>query len=124
MQSVVTVGLDIAKNVFQARGVDAEGEVVFRKRITRAKLRDFFASLPKCLVGIEANASSHHWAREIGALGHTVKPMPPASVVKNACPFFGLVRSTKAKAVSVCAAADIGANAPEPLTSPASLPRR
>lgn len=70
MQSVVTVGLDIAKNVFQARGVDAEGEVVFRKRITRAKLRDFFASLPKCLVGIEANASSHHWAREIGALGH------------------------------------------------------
>ncbi len=61
MQNVVTVGLDIAKNVFQAHGVDAEGEVVYRKRITRAKVRDFFASLPKCLVGIEACASSHHW---------------------------------------------------------------
>lgn len=78
MQTVVTVGLDIAKNVFQAHGVDADGGVVFRKRITRTKVRDFFASLPQCLVGIEACASAHHWAREIGALGHTVKLMPPA----------------------------------------------
>ncbi|MES1199933.1 MAG: IS110 family transposase, partial [Pseudomonadota bacterium] len=63
MQTVVTVGLDIAKNVFQAHGVDAEGSVVFRKRITRAKVRDFFANLPRRLVGIEACASAHHWAR-------------------------------------------------------------
>ena len=80
MQNVVTVGLDIAKNVFQAHGVDAEGGVVFRKRIMRAKVRDFFANLPRCLVGIEACASAHQWAREIGALGHTVKLMPPAYV--------------------------------------------
>lgn len=80
MQGVVTVGLDIAKNVFQAHGVDAEGGVVCRRRITRAKVKDFFAGLPRCLVGIEACASAHHWAREIGALGHTVKLMPPAYV--------------------------------------------
>jgi transposase len=80
METVVTVGLDIANNVFQAHGVDAEGGVVFRRRITRAKVRDFFAGPPKCLVGIEACASAHHWAREIGALGHTVKLMPPAYV--------------------------------------------
>lgn len=100
MQSVVTVGLDIAKNVFQAHGVDAEGEVVFRKRITRAKVRDFFASLPKCLVGIEACASSHHWAREIGALGHTVKLMPPAYVK----PYVKSQKNDSADAEAICEA--------------------
>jgi len=100
MQSVVTVGLDIAKNVFQAHGVDAEGEVVFRKRITRAKVRDFFASLPKCLVGIEACASAHHWAREIGTLGHTVKLMPPAYVK----PYVKSQKNDSADAEAICEA--------------------
>jgi transposase len=100
MQSVVTVGLDIAKNVFQAHGVDEEGSVVFRKRITRAKVRDFFASLPACLVGIEACASSHHWAREIGALGHTVKLMPPAYVK----PYVKTQKNDSADAEAICEA--------------------
>lgn len=80
MQTVVTVGLDIAKNVFQAHGVDAEGAVVFRKRLTRAKVVDFFTGLKACLIGIEACATAHHWARTLQALGHTVKLMPPAYV--------------------------------------------
>lgn len=100
MQSVVTVGLDIAKNVFQAHGVDAEGGVVFRKRITRAKVKDFFAGLPQCLVGIEACASAHHWAREIGALGHTVKLMPPAYVK----PYVKTQKNDSADAEAICEA--------------------
>lgn len=100
MQNVVTVGLDIAKNVFQAHGVDAEGGVVFRKRITRAKVRDFFASLPRCLVGIEACASAHHWAREIGALGHAVKLMPPAYVK----PYVKSQKNDCADAEAICEA--------------------
>jgi transposase len=100
MQSVVTVGLDIAKNVFQAHGVDAEGGVAFRRRITQAKVKEFFASLPKCLVGIEACASSHHWAREIGALGHTVKLMPPAYVK----PYVKSQKNDSADAEAICEA--------------------
>jgi transposase len=80
MMTVVTVGLDIAKNVFQAHGVDAEGGVVFRKKLTRLKVVEFFAKLPACLVGIEACATAHHWARTLRDLGHTVKLMPPAYV--------------------------------------------
>jgi transposase len=74
---VTTIGLDIAKSVFQVHGVDAEGEVVVRKRLTRAKLLDFFGKLSPCLVGIEACASAHHWARELIALGHDARLMPP-----------------------------------------------
>lgn len=80
MQTVVTVGLDIAKNVFQAHGVGADGAVIFRKRLTRAKVAEFFAGLPPCLVGIEACATAHHWARTLQSFGHTVKLMPPAYV--------------------------------------------
>lgn len=100
MQTVVTVGLDIAKNVFQAHGVDAEGGIMFRKRITRAKVLDFFARLPACLVGIEACASAHHWAREIGALGHTVKLMPPAYVK----PYVKSQKNDAADAEAICEA--------------------
>ena len=66
MDSVVTVGLDIAKSVFQVHGVDAVGEVVVGRRLTRRKVLEFFARLPACLVGIEACGSAHYWAREIG----------------------------------------------------------
>jgi len=80
MQAVTTVGLDIAKSVFQVHGVDATGQVVSRRRLKRRYVQAFFEKLPPCLVGIEACASSHHWSRELKALGHTVRLMPPAYV--------------------------------------------
>jgi transposase len=77
MGEVSTIGLDIAKSVFQIHGVDAGGAVVIRKRISRAKLLELFASLPACLVGIEACPTAHYWSRQLGALGHTVRLLPP-----------------------------------------------
>jgi len=78
--TVATIGLDIAKSVFQVHGIDAAGDVVIRQQLKRARILPFFKKLPACIVGIEACASSHHWARELTALGHTVKLMPPAYV--------------------------------------------
>jgi transposase len=80
MQTVTTIGLDIAKSVFQVHGVDAVGQVVIRRQLKRRHVLAFFQKLPPCLVGIEACASSHHWSRELQALGHTVRLMPPAYV--------------------------------------------
>ncbi len=80
MQTVTTIGLDIAKSVFQVHGVDAAGQVVVRRQIKRRYVLAFFQKLPPCLVGIEACASAHHWSRELQALGHTVRLMPPAYV--------------------------------------------
>jgi len=80
MQSISTIGLDIAKSVFQVHGVDATGQVVLRRQLKRRHVLAFFQKLPPCLVGIEACASSHHWSRELQALGHTVRLMPPAYV--------------------------------------------
>ena len=80
MQTVTTIGLDIAKSVFQVHGVDAEGKVVLRRQLRRRYILAFFQKLPPCLIGIEACASSHHWSRELQALGHTVRLMPPAYV--------------------------------------------
>ena len=80
MQSITTIGLDIAKSVFQVHGVDAAGQVVLRRQLKRRYVLKFFEKLPPCLVGIEACASSHHWSRELQALGHTVRLMPPAYV--------------------------------------------
>lgn len=76
----VTIGLDIAKNVFQVHGVDASGNVVVRKRLPRSKVLAFFAGLEPCVVGMEACATAHHWGRELMALGHEVRLMPPAYV--------------------------------------------
>ena len=80
MGQVVRIGLDIAKSVFQIHGVDADGQVVLRRRLTRARMLPFFAGLEPCLVGIEACATAHFWARELGRLGHDVKLMPPSYV--------------------------------------------
>jgi transposase len=80
MGEVSTIGLDIAKSVFQIHGVDADGSVVIRKRVGRAKVLEFFSALPSCLVGIEACPSAHHWSRQLQALGHTVRLMPPSYV--------------------------------------------
>ena len=80
MGEVSTIGLDIAKSVFQVHGVDVDGAVVIRKRVTRAKVLEYFAALPSCLIGIEACPSAHHWSRILQALGHTVRLMPPSYV--------------------------------------------
>ena len=77
---VSTIGLDIAKNVFQVHGVDALGAPVIRKQLRRGQLLRFFETQPRCLVGMEACATAHHWAREIAVLGHEVKLMPPRYV--------------------------------------------
>jgi len=80
MQAITTIGLDIAKSVFQVHGIDAEGNVIVRRQLKRRSVTAFFHKLPPCLVGIEACASSHYWSRELRALGHTVRLMPPAYV--------------------------------------------
>ena len=80
MGEVSTIGLDIAKSVFQVHGVGADGAIVIRKRIGRAKVLEFFAALPPCVVGIEACPSAHHWSRKLRALGHTARLMPPSYV--------------------------------------------
>ena len=80
MQTITTIGLDIAKSVFQVHGIDAEGNVILRRQLKRRYMLPFFQKLPPCLVGIEACGSAHHWSRELQALGHTVRLMPPAYV--------------------------------------------
>jgi transposase len=80
MQAITTIGLDIAKSVFQVHGIDAEGKVIIRRQLKRRYVLAFFQKLPPCLVGIEACATSHHWSRELKALGHSVRLMPPAYV--------------------------------------------
>jgi transposase len=80
MENVSIIGLDLAKNVFQAHGARADGSTVFRKKVSRAKLLSFFASVPKCVVAMEACASAHYWARQIGALGHEVRLIAPIYV--------------------------------------------
>jgi transposase len=76
MGEVTTIGLDLAKHVFQVHGVDAEGGTVLRKQLRRAQVLAFFSRLPPCLVGLEACATAHYWARELRALGHEVRLMP------------------------------------------------
>ena len=80
MQTITTIGFDIAKSVFQVHCVDAAGQVVIRRQLKWRYVLGFFQKLPPCLVGIEACASSHHWSRELKALGHSVRLMPPAYV--------------------------------------------
>lgn len=80
MEKVSIVGLDLAKNVFQAHGATADGSVVFRRKLTRSQVLKFFASQARCTVAMEACASAHHWARAIGALGHEVKLIAPGYV--------------------------------------------
>src|SRR6478609_651932 len=80
MSEITTIGLDLAKNVFQVHGVDETGIVVVIKRLRRSQVIGFFAGLPPCLIGMEACATAHHWARELSGLGHEVRLMPPQYV--------------------------------------------
>lgn len=100
MGQVVTIGLDIAKSVFQVHGVDAEGVVIIRQKLPRARLLSFFAKLEPCLVGIEACGASHHWARELTRLGHEARLMPP-SYVK---PYLKRQKNDMADAEAICEA--------------------
>jgi len=80
MLNITTAGLDLAKSVFQVHGADEAGRPVVRKKLRRAQVLGFFAKLPPCLVGMEACGSAHHWARELEALGHEVRLIPPQYV--------------------------------------------
>ena len=77
---ISTIGLDIAKNVFQVHGIDAAEKVVVRKRLRRRQVLEFFKALPRCLIGMEACATAHYWARELTKLGHEVRLMPAKDV--------------------------------------------
>ena len=101
MGEVITIGLDLAKSVFQAHGADALGEVVFRKKLRREQLLAFFAGQARCLVAMEACASAHYWAREIAALGHETRLIAPAYVK----PFVKRQKNDMADAEAICEAA-------------------
>ena len=100
MQTITTIGLDIAKSVFQVHGVDAAGQVLIRRQLKRRYVLAFFQKLPPCLVGIEACASSHHWSRELMVLGHNVRLMPPAYVK----PYVKRQKNDAADAEAICEA--------------------
>jgi transposase len=100
LSAVTTVGLDLAKHIFQVHGVDASGRVVVTKAVRRNKLLEFFASLPACLVGLEASGSAHHWARELIRLGHEARMMPPAYVK----PYLRRQKNDAADAAAICEA--------------------
>src|SRR5476651_755838 len=97
---ITTVGIDLAKNVFQAHGVDEHGKAVLRKQIKRAQVAQFFANLPPCVIGMEACGSAHHWARKLQAFGHTVKLMAPQFVK----PYVKTNKNDAADAEAICEA--------------------
>jgi transposase len=101
VEQVTTIGLDLAKWVFQAHGAAASGAVVFRKKLRRDQVLTFFAAQPRCLVAMEACAGAHYWAREIGALGHDTRLIPPAYVK----PFVKRQKNDAADAEAICEAA-------------------
>ena len=101
MSEVTTIGLDIAKNVFHAHGADRTGRTVFSRKLTRGKLLNFFVSQPRCTVALEACGGAHHWARELRAMGHEVRLIPPAYVK----PFVKRHKNDAVDAEAICEAA-------------------
>ena len=100
MKNVTTIGIDLAKSVFQIHGIDATGEPVVRRQLRRRQVLPFFEKLPRCLVGMEACATSHHWARELEKLGHEVRMMPPRYVK----PYVKRNKNDAADAEAICEA--------------------
>jgi transposase len=98
--NVTTVGIDLAKNVFQVHGVDARGKAVLRRQLRREQLAAFFGNLPPCLVGMEACASAHHWGRTLERLGHSVRLMSPQFVK----PYVKTNKNDAADAEAICEA--------------------
>jgi len=101
MGEVSTIGVDLAKSIFQVHGADASGAVVFRKKLRRSQVLSFLAGQPPCTIAMEACSSSHHWAREIRTLGHAVRLIPPAYVK----PFVKRQKNDAADAEAICEAA-------------------
>lgn len=97
-QEVATVGLDLAKTVFQVHAVGSDGAVLVRRKLRRAEVIGFFKDPPSCVVGMEASASAHHWVRELIALGHEVRLMPPAYVK----PYVKCGKTDAADAEAIC----------------------
>jgi len=100
MTNITTVGLDLAKLVFQVHGADQDGGPVVRKKLRRGQVLGFFAELPPCLIGLEACASAHYWARELQALGHEVRLIPPQYVK----PFVKTNKNDASDAEAICEA--------------------
>src|SRR5262245_45534005 len=100
MQAITTIGLDIAKSVFQVHGIDAAGNVIIRRQLKRRYVLLFFEKLPSCLIGSEACAFAHYWSRELQASGHTVRLMPPAYVQ----PYVKRQKNDAADAEAICEA--------------------
>ena len=98
MTEVSTIGLDLAKNVFQAHAASASGAILFRKKLRRDQVLAFFAAQPRCLVAMEACASAHYWAREIAKLGHEVRLIAPTYVK----PFVKRQKNNAADAEAIC----------------------
>ena len=97
---VSTIGIDIAKSVFQVHGVDEEGNVILRKKLRRLAVLPFFRKIEPCLIGVEACGTAHYWARGLSALGHTVKLMPPTYVK----PYVKRSKNDAADAEAICEA--------------------
>lgn len=97
---VTTLGIDLAKNVFQVHGIDQHGKVTLKKQLKRAQMAPFFINLPPCLIGIEACGSAHHWARKLQSLGHTIRLMAPQFVK----PYVKTNKNDAADAEAICEA--------------------
>ena len=97
---ITTIGIDLAKNVFQLHGVDAHGKAMLKRQLKRDQVLPFFTNLGACLIGMEAYGSAHHWARKLGKLGHTVKLMSPQFVK----PYVKTHKNDAADAEAICEA--------------------
>jgi len=103
IMNITTIGIDLAKSVFQIHGVEARGKAVLKRQLRRDQMGSFFANLPACLIGMEACASSHHWARKLQGLGHTVRLMAPQFVK----PYVKTNKNDIADAEAICEAVGV-----------------